>query len=168
MPRAQGSVLRQVVGGLTDAAAAAAKAATTTAKSAADRGAQFIKSDASRTAKDLEELEHKLLDSISRAGKSLGSAARLELDAAVEEARRAGTKIRTAAKNIRESSDGRLVELGRETADSSVRAARRTIGSILQGAGGFFEGLADAVTKSAPRQGSARKPGGSSRRSRPS
>lgn len=151
MPSSQHSVLRQVVHGLTDAAAAAAKAATATSRSAVDRGAHLLRADGKRTAHELRDLEHRLLDSISRAGKSLGAAARAELDVAVREAREAGGKISTAASTARRAADGRLGELGRETADSGARAVRRAVGSILQGAGGFLEGLADAVGSPAPR-----------------
>ena len=125
------------------------------ARSAASRGAEFLRTDARRTAKDFENLEHQVLDSIGRAGKSLGAAARIELDAAVHEARKAATTIEAAASTARQAAEGRLGELSRETTDSSVRAARRAVSSILEGAGGFFEGLADAVKEPAP---PARKP----------
>lgn len=149
--KSERSVLRQVVNGLTDAVAAAARATRATAAVAGERGATFVKRDVRRTAKDFRKLEDEVLKSLHLAGRSLTGAAKVELNTIVDEARRAGTKISAAAETAREAADGRLSELGRETVGASARAARSAVGTLLQGAGGLLEGLADAVTKSAPR-----------------
>lgn len=157
VPKSGRNVLRQVVNGLTDAVAAAAKATKATASVASERGAAFVKRDVHRTAKDLRKLEDEVLNSLRLAGRSLTGAVRAELNTIVDEARLAGTKISAAAESAREAADGRLPELGRETVDAGSRAARSAVGTILQGAGGLLEGLADAVTKSVPRNAPAKK-----------
>jgi len=157
VPRSSRNVLRQVVDGLTDAVAAAAKATRATASVASERGAAFVKRDVHRTAKDLRKLEDEVLNSLRLAGRSLTGAVKAELDSIVDEASRAGTKISAAADTARKAADGRLPELGRETVGASARAARSAVGTLLHGAGGLLEGLADAVTKSSPRTAPAKK-----------
>jgi hypothetical protein len=150
VPQSSRNVLRQVVDGLTDTVATAAKATKVTASSAGERGAAFIKKDLRRTAQDLGKLEDQFLTSLKSAGKTLTGAMKDEIDTIVSEAKRAGTKIRPAAESALRATDGRLMELGREAAGASARAAKSAVGTLLQGAGGFFGGLADAVTKSKP------------------
>lgn len=149
VPKSGKNVLRQVFDGLRDAATAAAKATRTAASTASERGTSFIKKDVKGTAEDFAKLESAFLDSVQKAGRSLSGSAKQELDTIVTEAKKAGTKIRPAMKSVAKAADGRLMELGREAAGAGAQATKTAVGTILHGAGGFLEGLADAVTKPA-------------------
>ncbi len=146
-PQSSRNVLRQVVDGLTDAAEATARSTKNIVVSVTKRGSQFVKHDASRTVKDLRNLEEDFISALERAGKSLKGAAKDELDTIVRHSRRAGTRIKPAAQSVLKAADGRLLELGRETASASARAARSAVSTALHGASGFLQGLGEVVDK---------------------
>lgn len=162
VPQSSRNVLRQVVDGLTDAAAATAHSTRTAVTSMASRGSEFIKKDAARTVKDLRELEGNFLTALEKASKSLKGAAKDEMDAIIRNARRAGTRIKPAAESTVKAVDGHLVDLTKETAKASVRATRSAVGGMLHATSGFLQGLGDAVSErkaSAPKRGvGTRKP----------
>jgi hypothetical protein len=157
VPQSSRNVLRQVVDGLTDAAAATAHSTKVAVSSMASRGSDFIKKDAAKTVKDLRELEGNFVTALEKAGKSLKGAAKDEMEAIVRNARRAGTRIKPAAESTIKAVDGHVVELTKETAKAGVRATRSAVGSFLHGASGMLQGLGDAVSES-KQGGKKRKP----------
>jgi hypothetical protein len=66
----------------------------------------------------------------------------------VKHARRAGTRIRPAAKSALTAADGHLLELTKETAKAGVRVTRSALTTMLHGASGLLQGLGDAVNDS--------------------
>ena len=63
----------------------------------------------------------------------------------VERARRTGTRIRPAAQRVLKATDGRLMELGKETAGASGRAARSAARSVIDGLTGLLQGLGELL-----------------------
>lgn len=156
VPQSSRNVLRQVVDGLVDATAAAAGSAKSALASTASRGSEFVRKDARRAVKDLRALEGDFVSALQHAGRSLKGAAKEEMDAIVRNAKRAGTRIRPAAKRTAEAIDGRLLELGSETAKAGARAARSAVGGALGGASGFLQALGETVTGSTGRRAGRR------------
>jgi hypothetical protein len=145
VPTSSRNVLRQVVDGLTDAAEATVHSTKTIVTSTKNRGATFVKHDAVRTVRELRTIEDDFVSAMGRAGRKLKGAAKDELDAIVRHSRRAGTRIKPAAQSVLRAADGRLLELGKETAGASGRAARSAVSTAIQGAIGLLEGLGDVV-----------------------
>ena len=141
VPESSRSVLRQVVDGLTDAATTTVDSTKTMVASTTKR----VKDDAVRTVKELKNLEGDFVTALGRAGKQLTGAAKEELDAIVRHSRRAGTRIRPAAKSVLKAADGHLLQLGKETAGTTGRIARSAVSSVLQGASGLLQGLGEAL-----------------------
>lgn len=148
VPQSSRNVLRQVVDGLTDAAAATAHSTRAAVTSMASRGSEFIKKDAVRTVKDLRELEGNFLTALEKASKSLKGAAKDEMEAIIRNARRAGTRIKPAAESTVKAVDGHLVDLTKETAKAGVRATRSAVSGMLHATSGLLQGLGDAVSES--------------------
>jgi hypothetical protein len=69
----------------------------------------------------------------------------------VRQSRRAGTRIKPAAQSALKAADGHLLELGKETAGASTRAARSAVSTVLHGASGFLQGLGEVVDTKRPR-----------------
>ena len=145
VPTSSRNVLRQVVDGLTDAAEATVHSTKTIVTSTKKRGREFVKHDAAKAVKDLRAIEDDFVSAMGRAGRKLKGAAKDELDAIVRQSRRAGTRIKPAAQSVLKAADGRLLELGKETAGASTRAARSAVSAVLQGAIGFLQGVGDVV-----------------------
>jgi len=145
VPQSSRNVLRQVVDGLTDAATATASSAKSAISATTTRGSEFVRKDASRVVKDLRALEGNFLSALQHAGKSLQGAARDEMDSILKHAKHAGTRIRPAAERTAKAIDGRVMELGAETAKAGVRATRSAVGGALRGAGGLLDALGEAV-----------------------
>lgn len=159
VPQSSRNVLRQVVDGLTDAAAATAESTKAAAITVASRGSKFIKQDAAKTLQDLRDVEGDFVSALERGGKSLKGAAKDEMDAIIKHARRAGTRIKPAAQGTLNAVDGRLMELGKEAAGASARAARSAFVNVLHGASGLLQGLGDSVstTRKPARKTSAKR-----------
>ena len=151
VPRSHRNVLRQVVDGLGDAVAAAASSTKKAARSFTQRGSKFVKRDVKRTTRELQQVEEQFLDAVQRAGRSMGRAARDEIDLIVAEGRRAGTSIRPGLRQTVKAADGRLLDLGRESAAASLRAMRAGVRTLLRGASGALEGVSDALAPSPSR-----------------
>jgi polyhydroxyalkanoate synthesis regulator phasin len=162
VPQSSRNVLRQVVDGLTDATAATAKSTRAAVTSMTRRGAQFVSHDASKTIRELRDLEGDFITALQHAGKSLKGAAKDEMDAIVKHARRAGTKIRPATQSALKAADGHMLELTRETAKAGVRATRSALTNMLHGASGLLQGLGDAVGE--PRRASPKRKASTRRR----
>lgn len=145
VPASSRNVLRQVVDGLTDAAEATVHSTKTLVTATTKRGAKFVKHDAAKAVKDLRTIEEEFVSAMASAGRKLTGAAREELDTIVRHSRRAGTRIKPAAQSVLKVADNDLLELGKETARSSTRAARSAVSTVLQGASGFLQGLGDVV-----------------------
>jgi len=143
VPSSSRNVLRQVVDGLIDAAATSVDSTKTIVSSTTTR----VKQDAVQTVKDLKTIEGEFVTALGRAGKHLTGAAKEELDAIVRQSRRAGTRIKPAAKGVLKAADGRLLELGKETAGASGRIARSAVSTVLQGASGLLQGLGEALNQ---------------------
>ena len=141
MPASSRSVLRQVVDGLTDAT----KTTVASTKTIVAYTTKRVKHDAAQTVKDLKNIEGDFVTALGRAGKHLKGAAKDELDAIVRHSRRAGTRIRPAAKSVLKAADGHLLQLGKETAGTTGRIARSAVSSVLQGASGLLQGLGEAL-----------------------
>ena len=155
VPRSRRNVLRQVVDGLGDALGAAATSTKKVAGSVAERGST-VKRDAKRTARNVRLAESQFLEAVKKAGRSLNRAARDELDIILAEARRAGTAIRPALRDTAKAADGRLLELGRESATASLRMMRAGMRTLLRGASGALEGVSDALAPTSSRSADAR------------
>jgi hypothetical protein len=157
VPQSGRNVLRQVVDGLTDAAEATVHSTRTAVKSMATRGASFVKNDATRTMKDLGNLESDFVAALERAGKSLKGAAKDELDSIVRNARQAGTRIKPAARSAMKAADGHLMELGKEAAGATARAAKSAASTVIHGASGLLQGLGDAMDKKRSSAGKSKR-----------
>jgi hypothetical protein len=145
VPASSRSVLRQVVDGLTDAAEATVHATRSIVSGTTKRGGKYVKHDAATTVKDLRTIESEFIAALGRAGRKLNGAAKDEMKLIVNRSRRAGTRIKPAAQRVLKAADGHLLELGKETAGASGRAARSAVSSVLQGASGLLQGLGEVV-----------------------
>jgi len=145
VPESSRNVLRQVVDALADAAVATAHSVRDAAKEGRARGAAFVSKDAPRTMRHLRDMESNFVAALEQARKSASGVARDELDLVVRHAKRAAARITPAAQSAVKAVDGRVGELGVETAKAGVRATRRTVGGLLDGASGFLQALGEAA-----------------------
>lgn len=146
VPQSNRNVLRQVVDSMAEAAVVTTHSVRNAFNDSTARGAEFVRKDAARTMSDLRSLEANFIGALEHAQKSLSGAAKDELDAIVKHAKRAGTRVGPAAQSALKAADGRLAELGVETARASARVTRRTIGGMLDGASGILQALGEAVS----------------------
>jgi len=151
VPQSSRNVLRQVVDAMTDAAVVTTHSVRNAFNDSTSRGADFARKDAARTMRDLRDLETNFISALDRARSSLTGVAKDELDSIVKHAKRAGTRVGPAAQSAMRAADGRLPELGVETAKATVRVTRRTVGGMLDGASGLLQALGEAVTGRTPR-----------------
>lgn len=152
VPESSRNVLRQVVDGLADATAATASTAKSALSSSAERGSKILRVDARRAIRDLRSLEGDFIRAMERAGKSFKGAAREEMQSIVDHAKRAGTRIRPAVQRASKAIDGRVLELGTESAKAGARAGRSALETALRGAGGLFDALGEAVSRAPSRK----------------
>lgn len=145
VPSSRANVLRQVVDALAEAGAATAHSVKATFTATAERGASFVRKDVKRSVQDLRELEAGFILALDHARKSLTGAAKDEMTEIVSRAKRAGTKIGPAAQDALKAADGRVIELGAETAKAGVRVSRRAVGGLLDSASGFLSALGSAA-----------------------
>ncbi len=145
VPRSRHNVLRQVVDGLRDAIAAANRSTKKAARDSVERGSKSVQRDFKRSTRTLRSAEEQALEAVTRAGRSLGRAAREEISLIVAEARRAGTVIRPGLKRTVEATDGRLLELGRESGAAGMRVIREGVRTLLRGASGALDGMSEAL-----------------------
>ena len=144
VPTSSRNVLRQVVDGLTDAAETTVRSTKSVVSATRAQGAN-LKQEAARTVKDLRGLEGDFIAALSRAGKKLDGAAREDMELIVQRARRTGTRIKPAAQRVLNAADGRLMELGKETAGASGRAARSAARTVIDGLAGLLQGLGELL-----------------------
>ena len=144
VPASSRNVLRQVVDGLTDAAEATVGSTKSVAAASRSRAAA-VRQEAGRTLKDLRVLEGDFIAALARAGKKLDGAARDEMELIVRRARRTGTRIKPAAQRVLKAAGSRPLELGRETAGASGRAARSAARTVIDGLSGFLQGLGEML-----------------------
>lgn len=145
IPASSDNVLREVFDGLGDAVRSIASAGSTTAEEIRERGRAVKGKNVSDAAKRMLAADADFLGAVkSYAGKA-SKEVREELNALVARAERTAPKVATSVRQTAKASNGRLLELGGETARAGVRIARRTAGALAMGAGGFLEGLAAAI-----------------------
>jgi hypothetical protein len=167
MPGNRKSVLRQVVGGLSDAFSAVGHAAKETFKGATKRGQRFAKHEVAKVVDDLSGLEDGFVDSVGSFSSKLGHELKGEVDSILSEGKKAGKKIGPSVRGAVSAANGHLAELAEEAASTGVRAARGTVRGIMLGASGLLAGLSDALedragsshrtTKAAPKPAAKKK-----------
>lgn len=157
IPASNRNVLRQVFDGLSEGVHAAASASAAVAEDAGERFRKATKEDAPAAARRIREANDQFLSAVKAFAGKTTRQAREELDLLVAKAEKTGPKLATAARDAAKAADGRWMELTGETARTSATAARRTAGTLAATAGGFFDGLAEAVRPKAPAAARAKK-----------
>ncbi len=163
IPSSQRSVLREVYDGLSEGVQAIAAAGSAVANEVREQNRGVIGKNASLVMKRVRTANADFLGAVKNFAGKASKMVRKELDTLVAQTEKAGPKVANSVKNAARAADGRLIELAGETTRASVRVARRAVGGMAMGAGGLFEGLAEAVTpksrpKAAPKSKAAAKP----------
>jgi hypothetical protein len=141
IPASSRNVLREVFDGLSDGVKAIASAGSTTVD-----------------AKRMLAADADFLGAVKKYAGKASKEVRKELEALVARAERTGPKVADSVRKTAKAADGRLLELTGETARAGVRVVRRAAGALAMGAGGFLEGLAEAITPQG-RPTTAKRPG---------
>jgi hypothetical protein len=144
------NVLREVFDGLSEGVHAVASAGSATFSDVRARGKAIAGKSAPSAAKRIRAANDEFLAAVKSFAGKTSKEVREELDTLVERARRTGSKVSGSAQRAASAADGRVGELAGETARAGWRAARSAAGALAMGAGGFLEGLAEAITPSTP------------------
>lgn len=149
VPASRRSVLRQVFDGLGEAIDSVASAGARTVKGARERAGAVA--DAGRpAARRIRQANSDFLLAVRSFARRASSEVGEELEALAGRARRTGKKVVGSARHTAQAADGRLVELGGETARAGASLARRAAGGIAMAASGLLEGLGEVVLPGAP------------------
>jgi len=146
IPSSQRNVLREVFDGLSEGVHAIATAGSAVVKVAREQGRTVTGKNVSVAMKRVRTANADFLGAVKNFAGKASKMVRKELDALVAQAEKAGPQVARSVKKAAQAADGRLIELADETTRASVRVARRAVGGLAMGAGGLFEGLAEAVT----------------------
>lgn len=146
IPASSKNVLREVFNGLSEGVHAISAAGSAVVSDARKRGEAISGRSVSTAAKHMSEANAEFLGAVKRFAGKTSKQAREELSALVAQAEKLGPKVAGSAQKAAKASKGRLVELSGETAKAGVRVVRRTAGGMAMAAGGFLEGLAEAIT----------------------
>ncbi|MCC6428958.1 MAG: hypothetical protein IT435_19320 [Phycisphaerales bacterium] len=146
IPKSRRNVLREVFDGLRDGAHAAALAGSAAAREVRERSRSVANKIAPNAAKRIQAANDELLAAVRSFARSSSLQVREELDALTARAERTAPKVTAAARNAAKAADGRVIDLAGETAEAGVRVARRTASAAMMTAGGFLEGLAEALS----------------------
>jgi len=146
IPASKRNVLREVFDGLSDGVKAIASASSTTVDEVRERGRAMKGRNVSVAAKRMLAADADFLGAVRKYAGKASKEVRQELEALVARAERTGPKVAGSVRKTAKAADGRLLELTGETARASVRVVRRAAGALAMGAGGFLEGLAEAIT----------------------
>lgn len=172
IPASSKNVLREVFTGLSEGVHAVSSAGSAAVKDVRRRGEAISARSVSTATKHISEANAEFLAAVKRFAGKTSKQAREELNALVAQAEKLGPKVAGSAQKAAKASKGRLLELSGETARAGVRVVRSTAGGMAMAAGGFLEGLAEAITpkpakktaaasaskKSPTRKRSAKKP----------
>lgn len=168
IPRSSRNVLREVFDGLSEGVHAIASAGSAAAGGVRERGETILGKGAPAATKRIQAANEEFLGAVKSFARKTSKEVREELDALVARAERTRPQVASATRKAARAADGRLIELSGETARAGVRIARRAAGSLAMGAGGFLEGIAEAIApkerpapakpaKSTPARTAARK-----------
>lgn len=145
IPKTHNSVLREVFDGLGEGVHTIANAGSAVAAEVASRGHTIATKTAS-TAKHIHAARSEFLGAVKSFARKASKQVGEELHSLAARAEGTGPKLADSARKIKDATSGRMKELSSETAKAGVSAARRAAGALAMGAGGFFEGIADAVS----------------------
>lgn len=157
IPSSPRNVLREVFDGLSEGIHLIAAAGSAVVDEARARGKTLKGKNMSVAMKQVHAANADFLSAVESFAGKASKAVRKELDTLVAQAKKTGPKVAASARKATKAADGRLIELAGETARASVRVARRAVGGLAMGAGGFLEGLSEVVTPKSRRR-SAQKP----------
>ena len=153
IPKSNRNVLREVFDGLSEGVHAIASAGSTSASELRGRAPAATGKNASHAAARIRAANDEFLGAVKSFAGQTSKQVREELDTLVARAERTRPKVADSAKKAAKAADGRLIELSAEAADAGVRVVRRAAGALAMGAGGFLEGLAEAISPKNRRAG---------------
>ncbi|MBA4020500.1 MAG: hypothetical protein C0483_25345 [Pirellula sp.] len=145
IPASRANVLREVFDGLSEGVQAIASSGSAALSDARKRGEAITAKPVANSAKRMRDANTEFLGTVKNFAGKTSKQVRDELNALVKEAEKLGPKVAGSAQKAASASKGRLMELTGETARAGVRVARRTAGGVVMAAGGFLEGLAEAL-----------------------
>jgi hypothetical protein len=148
IPASRRNVLREVFDGLSEGVHTIASAGNR-AIDEVRKGQVVASKNIKVVAKRVRDANADLLKAVGNFARKTSRDVRTELDTLVAGAERTAPKIVKAGRKAVKATDGRMMELGSETARAGVRVVRRSVAGIAMGAGGLMEGLAEVV---APRR----------------
>lgn len=157
IPKSSRSVLREVFDGLSEGVHAIASAGSAAASDVRERGRAITGKNVPDAAKRIRAANDEFLGAVKAFAGKTSKQVREELDALVARAEKTGPKVAGSARKVADAADGRLIELSGETARAGVRVARLAAGALAMGAGGFLEGLAEAITPKGPATAAAKQ-----------
>ncbi len=145
IPKSNRNVLREVFDGLSEGVHAIASAGSASVGEIRGRAPAETSKNASHAAARIRAANDDFLGAVKSFAGQTSKQVRVELDSLVARAERTRPKVADSAKKAAKAADGRLNELSGEAADAGVRVVRRAAGALAMGAGGFLEGLAEAI-----------------------
>jgi len=144
MPKNTKSPLREVVGGLTEAASAIADGGRRAASKASKTAGQAVKGGAAMRDTALRST-HDMLAAVEKFASTLSGTARKEIDHLIAEARTTGGRLEAPTRRAGEAAVHRPVELARETAETSMRVALGATSRMMTAAGGMLSNLGGSL-----------------------
>lgn len=161
IPASGRSVLREVFDGLSEGVRTVAAAGSEAFQTVTGRAKAVMNKNVPDAAERVRAANGEFLDAVRTFAGKTTKQVREDLDAMVDNAQKTGPKVAKSVRGAAKAAEGRMLELSGETARASFGAARRAVGAFAMGAGGFLEGLAEAVTprtEPAPRDKTSRRP----------
>lgn len=146
IPKARGSVLREVFEGLSEGVHAIASAGGAAVSGVRERGKKVAGANIPDAAHRIRAANEEFLGAVRMFAQQTSKDVREELDELVDRAEKAGPKVTASARRSVKAADGRMSQLSEEAARAGMQVVRRAVGGIAMGAGGFLEGIAEAVT----------------------
>ena len=147
IPSSQRNVLRAVFDGLSEGVHSIAVAGSAVVDEARTRSKGLKGKNVSVAMKQARTANADFLNAVENFAGKASKAVRTELETLVAQAKKTGPEVSASMRKATKAADGRLMELANETARASVHVARRTVGGLAMGAGGYLEGLAEVVTR---------------------
>lgn len=142
----RGTVLAEVIDGLSDGFSRAAYATKLAIEEAEGRGQRFADEDIKKATEDLKDLEKMFVDTVSEFARHTGGKLRDQADDLVTHAKRSAQSMRPGIESAIGAAAKHPLQFTKESAAAGVDAARRATGSLLQAAAGFLAGAGEVVS----------------------